>query len=234
MLVAFILGVHRHGGYAPMTALPVRNLVVVPDAVDAVAATVIPDAVATPVHVASLAEIGPDDRVVVIGAGGGVGIHMIQVALARGARVVGLDVGDDKLAAIERYGAVAMEGRSNLDPGLFEGRRPTVVVDFVGSAATASWSIVSLDTGGRMVALTTFPGRPATFQHRDLVMREIALLGSRYATVAQINEAAAMVADGRVTPVVGAIEPPARVLSIHERLRSGTLIGRGALDWSEQ
>lgn len=228
------VGVHRDGGYAPFTALPARNLVVVPDSIDPLAATVIPDAVATPVHVASLAGIGSDDRVVVIGAGGGVGVHMVQVALARGARVVGLDVGGDKLAAVDRFGAVAVESRSDLDPGLFDGRRPSVVVDLVGSAATASWSIVALDTGGRMVALTTFPGRPVTFQHRDLVMRELTLLGSRYATVAEVSEAVEMVADRRVAPVIGAVTSPAGVLGIHDRIRNGTLIGRGALDWSDQ
>jgi hypothetical protein len=83
-----------------------------------------------------------------------------------------------------------------------------------------------------MVALTTFPGRPATFQHRDLVFREISLLGSRYATRAEVVEAAGLVAGGHVTPVIGAVAPPTGVLDIHDELRNGTLIGRGALDWS--
>jgi D-arabinose 1-dehydrogenase-like Zn-dependent alcohol dehydrogenase len=228
------VGVHRDGGYAPMAVLPERQLIPIPDALDPVAATVIPDAVATPIHVAGVAGIGPDDRVVVIGAGGGVGIHMVQVARHAGAEVVGLDVGDTKLAAIQRYGARPVESRTDLDPHLFAGSRPTVVVDFVGTAATAAWSVIALDTGGRMVALTTFPGRPATFQHRDLVFREISLLGSRYATRAEVGAAAGLVAGGHVTPVIGAVAPPTGVLGIHDGLRNGTLIGRGALDWSDQ
>ncbi|MGF1667593.1 MAG: alcohol dehydrogenase catalytic domain-containing protein [Acidimicrobiia bacterium] len=226
------VGVHRDGGYAPLTVLPERQLVPIPDGVDPVAATVIADAVATPVHVAGVAGIGPDDRVVVIGAGGGVGIHMVQVARHAGAEVVGLDVGDAKAAVIERFGARPVESGTDLDPHLFGGTRPTVVVDFVGTAATAAWAVTALDAGGRMVALTTFPGRPATFQHRDLVFREISLLGSRYATRAEVVEAAGLVADGHVTPVIGAVAPPADVLGIHDELRDGTLIGRGALDWS--
>jgi D-arabinose 1-dehydrogenase-like Zn-dependent alcohol dehydrogenase len=228
------VGVHRHGGYAPLAALPERQLIPIPDAIDPVAATVIADAVATPVHVAGVAGIGWDDRVVVIGAGGGVGIHMVQVARHAGAEVVGLDVGDAKAAVIERFGARAVESRTELDAHLFAGARPTVVIDFVGTAATAAWAVTALDTGGRMVALTTFPGRPATFQHRDLVFREISLLGSRYATRAEVVEAAGLVAAGHVTPVIGAVAAPADVLGIHDQLRNGTLIGRGALDWSYQ
>lgn len=228
------VGVHRDGGYAPLTVLPRRQLIPIPDGVDPVAATVIPDAVATPVHVAAVAGIGPGDRVVVIGAGGGVGIHMVQVARHAGAEVVGLDVGDAKAAVIERFGARPVESRTDLDPNLFTGRRPTVVVDFVGTAATAAWSVIALDTGGRMVALTTFPGRPATFQHRDLVFREISLLGSRYATRAEVATAAQLVEHGHVTPVIGRVEPPAGVPDLHRELRNGTLIGRGALDWSNE
>lgn len=228
------VGVHRDGGYAPMAVLAERHLVVVPDGLDPVMATVIPDAVATPLHVAATAGIGSDDRVVVIGAAGGVGIHMVQVARHHGAAVVGLDIGDAKLAAIEGFGVGAVESGPDVDPGLFGGARPTVVVDFVGSAATTDWAISSLATGGRMVALTTFTGRPASFEHRDLVFRELSLLGSRYATRAQVTEAARLVEQGRVTPVLGAVEGPAGVPDLHRRLRNNDLIGRAALDWSAQ
>ncbi len=64
------VGVHRDGGYAPRANLPARNVVPLSDGLDPVAATVIPDAVATPVHVAERAAIDGEDRVVVVGAGG--------------------------------------------------------------------------------------------------------------------------------------------------------------------
>src|SRR5919202_4014792 len=96
--LAGFVGVDRDGGYAELVTLPERNAIPLPPQIDPVSATVIPDAVATPVHVARRAGIEPGERVAVIGAGGGVGIHMVQVAAARGADVVGLEAEPRKLA----------------------------------------------------------------------------------------------------------------------------------------
>lgn len=227
------VGVHRDGGYAPLAALPARNLIPVPDELDPVGATVVPDAVATPVHVSHRAGIGPEDRVAVIGAGGGVGAHMVQVALSRGAAVAGLDLTDPKLELIESLEAAAVrsEDFTRLGPGVVAGDRPTVVIDLVGTAESTVWSLEALDTGGRYLALTTFPGRSAPVASRDLVFRELSLLGSRYATREEVSEAAKLVAEGEVRPILGAVGGPGEVEDVHQALRSQALLGRGALDW---
>ncbi len=231
--LAGFVGVHRDGGYAPWTVLPQINVIPVAEDLDPVAATVVPDAVATPVHVADRAAIGPGDRVAVLGAGGGVGIHMIQVARHRGAAVAGLDVTEDKLAQIERLGvrSVRSDDFRGLDHAIFDGDPPTVVVDLLGTPDTAAWALSALGMGGRLVALTTFPGRPATFEARDLVFRELAVFGSRYSHRSQVEEAARLVAEGEVLPIIGEVTGPEAVLTLHEKLRAGQLVGRGALDW---
>lgn len=228
------VGVHRDGGYAPRVTLPARNAIPLPEELDPIAATVVPDAVATPVHVAARAGIHQGDRVIVFGAGGGVGIHMVQVAQHLGAVVAGLDVVDEKLAQIERLGAIPVrsDDLAALDPArVFAAGPPTVVVDLLGTAASARWSIDGLDMGGRLVALTTFRDRGLEVESRELVFRELSLLGSRYSHRRQLAEAAELVATGAVEPVIGTVRGPAEVLEIHEMLRSRTLIGRGALDW---
>ena len=227
------IGVHRDGGYAPWVVLPELNAIPVPDDLDPVAATVVPDAVATPVHVADLADITPADRVAVLGAGGGVGIHMVQVARHRGATVAGLDVTEEKLAEIKRLGALAVRSDDfgTLEHGIFDDERPTVVVDLLGTTETATWALDALGMGGRMVALTTFPGRQAAFSARDMVFREMSILGSRYSHRAQVVEAARLVTEGHVEPIVGSVAGPEEVLGLHEQIRSRRLIGRGALDW---
>ena len=228
------VGVHRDGGYAPKVALPSRNAIPISDDLDPVAATVVPDAVATPVHIASRAGIGPEDRVVVIGAGGGVGIHMVQVAHHRGASVAGLDVVEAKLAEIERLGATAFRS-DDLDEvdasTLFSDGPPTVVVDLVGSSSAMRWSIDGLGMGGRLVALTTFRDRGVEIESRELVFRELSVIGSRYSYRSELAEAAELVGSGAVEPIIGMVGGPEDVLEIHEQLRSGTLVGRGALDW---
>ena len=228
------VGVHRDGGYAPHVVLPASNVIPIPESLDPIAATVVADAVATPVHVATRAALTSEDRVVVIGAGGGVGIHMIQVARLTTADVVGLDVTGEKLGAIESVGARAVDSSdfSSL-PSLFADGPPTLVVDLVGSETMGSWAIGALGPGGRLVALTTFIDRPITMRYRDFVFHEISLLGSRYATKAEVATAADLVATGKVQPVIGQVVGPDDLLSLHTRLRAGELVGRGALTWTK-
>ncbi len=100
------VGVHRDGGYASLTVLPARNLIALPESIPAAQATAIPDAIATPLHVCKTrARVQRGDRVAVTGAGGGVGIHMIEMAKLFGAEVAGLEASESKFDAIRAAGA---------------------------------------------------------------------------------------------------------------------------------
>lgn len=229
------VGIHTDGGYAPQVVLPAHNAIPIPDTVDPVSATVVPDAVATPVHISrSRARITAGDRVAVIGAGGGVGIHMLQVAMLDGAVAAGFDIDESKLGMVSDLGArpVLSEDFSSLDPAsIFDEGPPTVVVDLVGSDASLAWSVDALAPGGRLVVLTTFRERSLSVDPRDLVFREISIVGSRYATRAEVATAGELVASGAIRPIIGQRVEPGEVRELHNRLEAGTMLGRGALDW---
>jgi D-arabinose 1-dehydrogenase-like Zn-dependent alcohol dehydrogenase len=227
-------GVHRGGGYAPLTLVPAGNAVPLPEEIPAPAATVIPDAVATPVHVCTTRlHLGAGDRVAVIGAGGGVGVHMIQVARACGATVAGLERTDDKLALVARLGATPVDSSDLAGVKLeeFDGEADAVV-DLVGTSDTLAWGFSALRTGGRLCVLTTFRNVQFTIDPRTFVFKECEIVGSRYASRSELMDAAALVAPGTVEPIVGATAGPRDVEELHEELRAGTLHGRGALVWS--
>ena len=229
------VGVHVDGGYAPTAVIPSFNAIPISEELDPVDATTVPDAVATPVHVCGTrAGVGPEDRVAVIGAGGGVGIHMIQVAALHGAEVAGLDVTEEKLGAIEDLGARPADSRdfSALDAGaLWSMGPPTVVIDLVGSSESLGWSRDALGPGGRLVVLTTFRDRTLEVDPRQMVFREVSITGSRYASRAEVSTAAKLVASGRVRPMIGETVGPDGVPALHDALRCGEMLGRGALAW---
>jgi D-arabinose 1-dehydrogenase-like Zn-dependent alcohol dehydrogenase len=171
----------------------------------------------------------------VIGAAGGVGIHMIQMASLFGAQVAGLESNENKFEAIRQMGAVPVLSRSFDDvelDAIWGGAAPTVVIDLVGSRASLKWALDSLPLGGRLVVLTTFRDVDVLVSPRDLVSREITVYGSRYASKSELREGAELVAAGRIRPVVSRTVPPSEVEDVHRALRQGTLIGRGALDWN--
>src|SRR5688572_23611607 len=147
------VGVHRDGGYAPFTVLPTGNAVPLPDSIPAAQATAIPDAIATPLHVCKTrARIQPGDRVAVIAAGGGVGIHMVEMAALFGGHVAGLEANESKFDAIRRMGGVPVVSRSfdavDLKPALGDDTA-TVVIDLLGTRASLAWSMKVLALGGR-------------------------------------------------------------------------------------
>ncbi|HET7342803.1 MAG TPA: alcohol dehydrogenase catalytic domain-containing protein [Methylomirabilota bacterium] len=227
------VGVAADGGYAEYCALPAFNLLPVPAGVSPVAATAIPDAIATPFHVSRRAGIAPPDTTLVMGAGGGVGVHMVQMARLFGARVVGIDVGGAKLAAAREAGADAVvdAGAGDLVAAVRAAAAGdvTVAIDFVGSRETLGVCLDALGRRGRLVVLTTFPGVSADVAPRRLVHDEVSVLGSRYASRWELARAGELVATGRIRPVVSAVVPLERVGELHARLRARTLIGRGAV-----
>ena len=228
------VGVAIDGGYAEYAVLPALNALPVPAGVEPVAATTIPDAIATPIHVARRAAIGPETRVAVIGAGGGVGIHMAQVARAYGAEVAGLDVVADKLAYLE--GELGIPGVDSSDFGAVAlpahwGGRADVIVDLVGRPPTLDWALGALDRDGRLVCLTTFRDVELTVSPRALVQSQLAVLGTRYNSRAEVGIASELVRSGRVRPVVTRQVSLDGVAETHDALRAGTLVGRGALVW---
>lgn len=97
-----------YGGYSSHIVVPGRFLCVVGDrkGTPLEHLAVIADAVTTPYQAAIRAGLGSGDLVVVVGAAGGVGSFMVQVAKGLGAKVVvGIDINDEKLRMMEGYGA---------------------------------------------------------------------------------------------------------------------------------
>ena len=170
----------------------------------------------------------------VLGAAGGVGIHMVQVAALHGAEVLGLEATRAKVDRLRDELGIAATDSSDLAgvelPAGWE-LGADVVVDLVGRPETLRWAIDHLATGGRLVALTTFRDVEVPVSPRELVFRQLSLLGSRYASRREVLHAAELVAAGRVRPVVTERAGIEDVDRIHAALRSGELVGRGAVVW---
>ena len=109
-----------HGGFATHIVVPARGLCEVDEARLARAGltlanvSIVADALTTPYQAVRRAGVVPGSLAVVVGAGG-VGGYCVQVANAFGAKVVAVDVDDDKLAAIAAHGAALTLNSRSLD-----------------------------------------------------------------------------------------------------------------------
>ena len=120
------VGGARDGGFAEYVCLPAENFLPIPEGLSDEAAAVAADAVNTNWHcMRERARVGPNDTVLLIGAGGGVGIHGVQVARLFGARVIAADVSDEKLDLARRWGAEETINVRAVDDVAEEARRLT-------------------------------------------------------------------------------------------------------------
>jgi len=94
------------GGFAESLVVPGRGLCVVASRGDYALEelSVVADAVTTPYQAVVRSGLAPGGLAIVIGVGG-VGGYAVQIAAALGARVVAIDVDDDKLRAMSLHGA---------------------------------------------------------------------------------------------------------------------------------
>lgn len=220
---------HTDGGFAEYACLPAENVLPIPEEIDPVAATTIPDAVATPYHVANQrAEIDRGDEVMILGAGGGVGIHMVQMVRYFGADVTAVDVVDEKLDACIEYGATRTINASEENVADVAGTHD-VVIDFVGDSETLDSIPSIMAPRGRFVHLTTFPGNTTSLSPREAVINEISVVGSRYCAKHELLEAGDLVAAGEIEPVVSETVDPGGVPELLDRIVANDVFGRGAM-----
>jgi propanol-preferring alcohol dehydrogenase len=231
------VGVHRDGGFAEYVALPAENFLPIPDGLDYEAAAIAADAVNTNWHCMKLrARVTPHDTVLLIGAGGGVGIHGVQMAKLFGARVIAADVSDEKLQLARQWGAdEVINVRSTPDViaearRLTDGRGVDAAVDYVGNGPSFETAIKSLGKGGRAVIIGA-AGGDSTFTARDLIQGEQEVMGSRHSTRREFIETLELMARGLIKPVVGRRTHFTEVESIFDDIIAERLLGRGALTY---
>ncbi len=106
------------GGFATHVTLPATGLSIIdslPPGHELADMAVIADAVTTPLNAMTRAHVSSEDFVVVVGAGG-IGTYAVQVAAARGASVIAVDIDDSRLNPLLQHGATAAVNAKGLSP----------------------------------------------------------------------------------------------------------------------
>jgi NADPH:quinone reductase len=121
--------------------------------------------------------VGEEDRVLVLGASGGVGSIIVSLAHASGATVWGQTGAEAKTALIEAQGAdrAIVSGPDELGAQIAE-LEPTVVLDPLGGPFLAP-AIGALAVRGRYVSYGVSAGAEVSFDIRRMYRNRISLLG---------------------------------------------------------
>jgi NADPH2:quinone reductase len=231
------IGVLRPGLYCEQTAVPRAAVTEVPEGVDL--AQLAGLGVAGVTAWASLydrAQLTADDRVLILGASGGVGSLAVPLAQGTAATVWGQTTQAEKVPVIEAAGAdhvVVVAEAGELAAAVAE-LRPTVIMDGVGGAFTAA-AVEVLHTNGRIAVYGTSADQMASLNLRVLYRKNGSILG--YGGLVMADEKrrsilaglVAMVADGSLTVPVEVV-PLADAGRCHRRILDREVTGKLVLD----
>ncbi len=138
---------------------------------------------------------------------GGVGLSAIMIATARGARVVAVDLADDKLEFAKEMGAVAtVNANSATDiAGAvrdFTGGGAHVSLDAIGNAGACFNSIDGLRKRGRHIQIGLMTGDAQTprIPMHKVIANELEIRGSHGMQAHRYDEMLAMIAAGSLSP----------------------------------
>lgn len=168
----------KTGGWAERVLLDVRDLIPVPDGLDAVASeTVIVNGITAWRMLHRTARVRGGDTIVVLGAAGGVGSVLVQLARHAGIRVIGV-AGAAARSHVEALGAIPVDYRSEDVSARVAQLSPAgvaAVFDHVGGPGlAASWRMLA--KGGTLVSYGTAATRDEPGDPRLPVMKLLARL----------------------------------------------------------
>ena len=224
------IGVLHDGGFGDEVSVPhPRFLVPVGDIDPAFAATLACSGITVYSAIRKVQPIGPDDPVVLFGAGG-LGLQAVSMLRALDHRnIVSVDLGADKREAALQMGArVAIDGAPD---GLLErimtatGGPVKAVIDFVNVGATASVGLECLAKSGRLV-LVGVGGGQIELSLAGLIFRPRTIQGTVVGNPRDLRDVAALAREGRLKPIPVTRMPKSQATEALRLLEAGRVRGR--------
>jgi NADPH:quinone reductase-like Zn-dependent oxidoreductase len=229
-----ILGQLRDGGYAQYVAVPAENVLLKPARLAWEEAAAFPLTFLTAWHMLGRrrADLRSGETVLVVGASSGVGTAAIQVAKARGCRVIATAGGADKLAFARGLGAdEAIDHYARKDEihkAVYEltgGQGVDVVVEHVG-AAVFMQCLKALKRGGRLVTCGTTTGGQFEVDMQMLYAKHLTVYGSFMGSMGEMHELLPLVDNGTLRPIVDRVFPLAQAAEAHRYLEASEQCGK--------
>ena len=235
-----ITGTALYGAFAEEVVVPTAGLSRIPGGVDDRTAAAFGVAYRTAYHtLRSMARVQEGDEVIVLGAGGGVGLAAVQLGVRLGASVTAVASSAEKLDVAAGYGAkhVVNHKTGDLRRALKEAvpGGADAVVDPVGGDLSEP-ALRSLSRGGRFVTVGFASGVIPRIPLNLVLVKGVQVLGFQFQDVRpdefarNDGELRQQLVSGRVRPHVGAVYPLSETVAALRHVADGRAIGKVLID----
>jgi len=233
-----VIGEARHGGLAEYCAVPDHHLVKLPDDVSYEVAASLPVAYGTAWRMMlTIGQVSAGEKVLILGASGGVGTCCVQLAKMAGAEVVAAASSPEKLARLKDLGAdhVVDYKKEDFMKWIFAnfgkpGRRVPekgmdVVVNFTGGDTWVK-SLRSVHRGGRILTCGATAGYDPKEDLRFIWTYELKILGSNGWMRDELLALVEQVRVGKLKPVLDKTYELAHINDAFKQLEDRQVFGK--------
>ncbi|MFE8150107.1 zinc-binding dehydrogenase [Brenneria goodwinii] len=188
-----LVGETTHGGLAELCRVPAHQLIALPDDISFAEAAALPVAYGTALRmITTIGQIQPGEKVLILGASGGVGVCCVQLAKLAGAQVIACAGSEEKAERLRQLGAdhviryteedfmkqvFQYYGKPSRQRHAAQPGGVDVVVNFTGGDTWVK-SLRCLRIGGRLLTCGATAGFNPTEDIRYIWTYELQILGS--------------------------------------------------------
>jgi NADPH:quinone reductase-like Zn-dependent oxidoreductase len=221
---ALYLGSELDGAFAEFVAVPSVHAWAIDSALTDIELSVFPCAYGTAENLLTLTGVVAGETVLVTGASGGVGSAAVQLATARGARVVAV-AGSSKADEVGALGAMEVIGRDD-DPRIVLGRDSVdVVIDVVGGPMWPHLLNV-LRPGGRYAVSGAIGGAMVQLDLRTLYLKDLRLVGGTIVEPGVFGALVGRIERNEVAPVIAGVYPMHEIVAAQQHFESKRSVGK--------
>lgn len=229
------LGIYTDGGYSDYILVPsYRYLVKLGDDMDMDASATLSCSALTAYSAVKNTEIKPNDNVVIVGAGG-LGLMAIQLTKAiTGAKVIALDIDDNKLQTAKKNGADVIINSKKEDAikavmELTDKLGADAVIDFVNASKTVENDMQILRRRARVVLVGLFGGE-LRLSLVTMPTRAYKLIGSYTGNLTDLLELVSLAKRGVIKPLISDRFKLDQATEALSKLKEGKVVGRGVIN----
>jgi alcohol dehydrogenase len=235
-----MMGETKRGGCSDLVVVGETFLLPVPKIVSFVEAACLPVAYGTALRmIETRGQLQPKEKILILGASGGVGTCCVQLAKSVGCEVIACASSDWKVARLKELGAdhvintteqnyVAEIHRLYGKPRTRGGGGVDVVVNYTGGDTWAE-CFRTLKLHGRLLTCGATAGYDPKTDIRYIWSFEFNIIGCNGWTPEDLRELLLRVADGRVKPIIHCQRPLSEIREPFQQLMQREVFGKAVL-----
>jgi D-arabinose 1-dehydrogenase-like Zn-dependent alcohol dehydrogenase len=183
------------------------NTAILPDSIDHVTGSILACAIGTGIRAIKAAALNESDVILITGAGGGVGIHAVEIAASKNLKVIAQTSSQSKVEMLLRAGATKVlvnpspEEIREAAKSLGRSRGVDAVLELTGTPTFQS-SLRSMRPRGKLVLVGNTAPEEIGVSLGLIILKELQIIGSANADLKDLNEAIGLVQSGEVKPIV--------------------------------